>query len=113
MRNLKEIVRSEYQLGKETHSRELLGILGNGNEKSNKILEEYLENLKIGIANLIDLFEPEAISIGGSFAYYKDLFIEPLQQKLFEEHATFNGRKDIVIKTAQLQNDAGIIGSVI
>ena len=113
MRNLKETIRSNYQLGKEVHSRELLEILGNGSNKSNMILEEYLENLKIGIANLIDLFEPEAISIGGSFAYYKDLFLEPLQKKLFEENATFNGRQDILLTTAKMQNDAGILGSVL
>lgn len=113
MRNLKENIRSNYQLGKEVHSRELLQILGNESEKSNQILEEYLENLKIGISNLIDLFEPEAISIGGSFAYYQDLFMEPLKQKIFTENATFNGRKDITIKVAQMQNDAGILGSVL
>lgn len=113
MRKLKETIRQSYNLGKEVHSQELLEILNNGSELSNKILDEYLENLKTGIANLIDLFEPEAISIGGSFAYYEDIFIEPLKQKLYKENATFNGRKDIIITTAQMNNDAGILGAVI
>ena len=113
MKNLKETIRSEYKLGKEVHSRELLEILGNGCEKSNRLLEEYIENLKVGIANLIDIFEPEVISIGGSFAYYKELLLEPLKKRLLEDNVTFNGRKDIVITTAQMQNDAGILGAVI
>ena len=111
MKSLKEKIRKEYNLSLDVHSRELMQILGNGSELSNKLMDEYLNNLKIGIANLIDLFEPEAICIGGSFAYYKDLFIEPLKQKLYETNATFNGRKDIEIFTAQLKNDAGIIGA--
>ncbi len=111
MRVLKENIRKEYGLGQDTHSRELMQILGNGSLLSNTLLEEYLNNLKIGIANLIDLFEPEAICIGGSFAYYENLFLEPLKQKIYAEHATFNERKDIDILTAKMQNNAGIVGA--
>lgn len=113
MKKLKETIRNQYQLGEEVHSQELMEILGNKTEKSNKILEEYLTNLTIGIANLIDLFEPEAISIGGSFAYYKEIFIKALNEKLHKEQTTFNSRKDIILQTATMQNDAGIIGAVV
>lgn len=113
MRVLKEKIREEYGLGQEVHSRELLEILGNNSELSNKILNEYIWNLKIGIANLIDIFEPEAIALGGSFAYYRDLFLPKLQEQIFSSNSTFNERKDIVIETAHLQNDAGIIGATL
>ena len=113
MRVLKERIREEYGLGQEVHSLELIEILSNGSEKSNKMLFEYIENLSVGIANLIDLFEPQAIAIGGSFAYYENLFLPRLKEKLFSENATFNGRKDIDLKTAELKNDAGIIGAVL
>lgn len=113
MSSLKGNIRNTYSLGQEIHSRELMDILGNGSELSNKILDEYLEDLKIGIANLIDIFEPQAISIGGSFAYYEDLFLPKLKEKLFSSNSTFNERKDIAIKTAQLKNDAGIIGATL
>ena len=112
MKVLKERIRKEYGLGEDVHSRELLEILGNNSDLSNKILEEYIENLKIGIANLVDLFEPEAICFGGSFAYYGELFIPKVKEKLFDKNATFNGRKNIEIKTAKMLNDAGIIGAV-
>jgi glucokinase len=113
MKALKDKIREEYHITEELHSRELMEILANKSEQSEQILEEYLENLKIGIANLIDIFEPEVISIGGSFAYYKEMFLDKLIKKLQEEHATFNERKDIKIVVAEMQNDAGIIGSVI
>lgn len=113
MRVLKERIRKEYGLDENIHSRELLEILGNKSELSNKILDEYIDNLKVGIANLVDLFEPEAICIGGSFAYYGDLFIPILKEKLLKGNATFNERKDIVITTAEMKNDAGIIGAVV
>ena len=113
MRALKERIRVEYNLDENVHSKELIKLLENKSELSNKILDEYLEHLKVGIANLIDLFEPEAICFGGSFAYYGELFIPKLKEKIFNEHSTFNGRKDIDIMTALMQNDAGIVGAVI
>jgi len=112
MKALKDTIRKEYGLGEEVHSRELMEILANGSEKSELILEEYLDMLKIGICNLIDIFEPEAITIGGSFAYYEDLFLPRLKEKISEPKSTFNERKDINITVATLQNNAGIIGAI-
>lgn len=113
MRALKEKIKKEYKLPQETHSKELMEILNNQTEKSNQILEEYLENLCVGLGILIDLFEPEIISIGGSFAYYETIFLERLKEKMQQNHRTFNNRKDIKYTLAKMKNDSGIIGSVI
>lgn len=113
MRALKEKIKKEYKLPLETHSKELMEILNNQTEKSNLILEEYLENLCVGLGTLIDLFEPEIISIGGSFAYYETIFLEKLKEKMQQNNRTFNNRKDIKYILAKMKNDAGIIGSVI
>ena len=86
-----------------------LKYLETGSQKSESILEEYIENLKLGLGNLIDIFEPEAICLGGSFSYYEELFLPRLEGKI----KTFNERKDIKIVTAKLQNTAGIIGATI
>ena len=113
MRALKETIRSAYNLGHDIHSRELMEILKNGSELSNNILNEYIENLCVGMSNLVDIFEPQAIAIGGSFSYYEDFLLPILKEKFFTENRTFNGRKDIEIKTAMLKNDAGLIGATL
>lgn len=46
-------------------------VLDFNNEMVNKAIDEYLDYLKIGLCNIIDIFEPEVISLGGSFAYYE------------------------------------------
>ena len=43
----------------------MLNILSENMKKINNIIEEYTENLAIGIANLINIFEPEAVCIRG------------------------------------------------
>lgn len=113
MKILKDEIRQQYNLTTDVHSKELMEILNNKTEKSNKILDEYIKNLSIGLTNLINIFEPEVISIGGSFSYYPEVFLEKLQNEILKENATFNNRKDIKILMAELKNDAGIIGAVI
>ena len=52
-----------------------------------------VENLCIGVGSLINIFEPETISIGGSFAYFEKTLLNKL--------------------ILRLKNDAGTIGSVL
>lgn len=80
------------------------------NEKLNNILDEYIQNLQIGIANLINIFEPQAISIGGSFGHY-DILLKRLQDKINEKTELYNKEQLPKIVVAELKNDAGIIGA--
>lgn len=77
------------------------------------IIEEYIQDLSIGVSNLVNLFEPDCIVIGGGFARYDYLFRERLQETLLKSNLLFNARDAIMIKTAKLGNDAGVIGASI
>ena len=81
------------------------------NEKIKPIIEEYIEYLSIGISNLINIFEPEAIGIGGSFVYFADVLLDKLKKNIQDKKYLFNERKELIIVPAALGNDAGIIGS--
>ncbi len=77
------------------------------------LIQEYIEYLAIGISNLINIFEPETICIGGSFVYIGDLIIPMIVEEIQRKELLFNKRKekDIKIVLASLGNDAGIIGA--
>ena len=78
-----------------------------------QIIEDYIDNLIIGLSNIIDIFEPEAICLGGSFVYFKDIFYDKLIRNMNERKYVFNKNFIPDIKLAKLENDAGIIGAVI
>ena len=81
-------------------------------EKINAVIEEFIEYLSIGISNLVNIFEPEAIGIGGSFVYFSDVLLERLKKNIIDKGYLFNKREELIIVPAALGNDAGIIGSV-
>ena len=83
------------------------------NQKLNDIIDRYIEYLTIGICNLINIFEPEIISIGGSFAHYKEILVDRLEKKLSERKELYNKESIPKIVVAELKNDAGIIGAVL
>lgn len=76
-------------------------------------MEEYINDLAVGLSNIINIFEPEAIVIGGGFARYDYMLLKPLEEKLINTNLLFNKRQKITIQVAKLGNDAGIIGASI
>lgn len=77
------------------------------------LISEYIDNLIIGLSNIIDIFEPEAIAIGGGFVYFKDVFYDRLVKEMNTRKYVFNKNSITRIVLAELGNDAGMIGAVI
>lgn len=119
MKVLKDSIRNELGLDEKTRGQEIFDIIRNNKpenpnyEKIEKIVNEFIENLAIGISNLVNIFEPEAIGIGGSFVYFEEVLLNRLKTKILEGNLLFNERNSINIETAILGNESGIIGSVV
>ena len=77
-------------------------------EEVNEVIQRYIEYLSLGICNLINIFEPDAICIGGSFAYYAPIFMDKLKEKVKNN---FKNREIPALLIAKYENDAGIIGA--
>ena len=50
-------------------------------ENIKKILEEYIDNLNIGLSNIIDIFAPQAICLGGGFVYFEEILYKTIFRK--------------------------------
>lgn len=78
------------------------------NDDVKNFIEKYIENLSLGIISIINIFEPEAISFGGGFAYYGNILISRLKKNL--KGRLFNNSCP-EISVAEYKNDAGMIGA--
>ena len=74
----------------------------------NQIIEEYTDYVSVGLISLINIFEPDAICIGGSFAYYAPIFMDKIKQRIKKR---FPNREIPDLLIAKYENDAGIIGA--
>ena len=119
MQAFKNNLRKALGFDEKVSGKELLAIVKNTNEKDEnykiikKVKNEFIENLAIGISNLVNIFEPEAIGIGGSFVYFEEVLLEDLKKEIISKNLLFNQRKEIKIQTAVLGNEAGIIGAIL
>ena len=115
MKRFKEKLKEEFNLpdidGKNIRN---FIIQNNENEKLERMINAYIDNLATGIINLINIFEPEVISIGGSFAHYKDILLHRLENRVIERKELFNEEGETPrFVVAELKNDAGIIGAAL
>lgn len=84
------------------------------NKKVQAEVDKFVYALKIGLGNLIDIFEPQAICFGGSFSYYENNpVLEKLVNKINESDTTFTVSKKPDIVLAKYKNEAGIIGATL
>ena len=113
MKRLKEKIQKEFNLpNADGRKIKQYMIQNKDNERLKSIIDEYIDDLVTGIANLVNLFEPEVVSLGGSFAYYEDILLDKLEKRIIEKKELFNREGDIPkFVTAKLKNDAGIIGA--
>ena len=77
------------------------------------LLDKYVNHLAIGISNIINILEPEAVCIGGSMSHYEDLVLNKLREKISSGEYLFNKENPPQIIAAKNGNDAGIIGATL
>lgn len=82
-------------------------------EKMQEIINEYIDDLATGLANLSNIFEPQKIAIGGSFVHFSDMFLDKLNDRIKQKNEIFNDNNIPQIVITKLKNDAGIIGATI
>ena len=82
-----------------------------GDKAGKLVVDKYVEYIALGIANNINIFQPEIICIGGGISKEGDNLIKPIKSYVEgDNYARFMESKT-EIKVAKLGNDAGIIGA--
>ena len=109
----KNKVKQRLNLPQELHGDPLREILEDREEEIKDINDQYVSDLALGISNLINIFEPDIIVLGGGFAHFGYMFKDKIKNKLINSNLLFNKREDLDLRIAELGNDAGIIGATL
>lgn len=75
------------------------------------VTEQYVKYLACGIANTINIFQPDILCVGGGVCNEGDTLMVPLRKAVAEQVYSKNSKKNTEIAVCSLGNDAGIIGA--
>ena len=82
-----------------------------GDDAAREVVDKYLSYLATGITNIINVFQPEVLSIGGGVSGEGDNLLKPILPMILREVYGNGFVQPTKIRIAELGNDAGIIGA--
>ncbi len=101
----------EYKSAGKVTARTAFAAMKKGDKVAADIVDYYISHLACGITNLINVFQPEIICIGGGICNERDHLLKPLCEMISSEQYTRYDPKKTKIVIAELGNDAGILGA--
>jgi glucokinase len=82
-----------------------------GDETAAKVIGEYADFLSEGLANIINILQPEVLCIGGGISRSGDILLPLLRERVSGMIYSRDSEKNTELRVARLDNDAGIIGA--
>ncbi len=82
-----------------------------GDATAKAVVKQYCDYVACGLTNIINIFQPDAVCIGGGVSKEGEVLVAPIREYVERERYSKNVEKQTVIKAAELGNDAGIIGA--
>ena len=81
-----------------------------GDSTAKAVLDVYTKELALGLANLVNILQPEIICLGGGISMADErLLLDPLKEAV--KQYVFDKTAPLRIERAALGNDAGVIGA--
>lgn len=82
-----------------------------GDNTAKEVVDKYIGYLACGLVNVINIFQPDVLCIGGGIAGQGETLLAPLRTIIERERITKYNEKQTCVCIASLGNDAGIIGA--
>ena len=111
LKGISSILFDEADKDGKVSARTAFNAMKRGDKYGAIIVDEYIKYLAEGITNIINIFQPEILTIGGGVCNEKEYLTKPLLEIVDSEQYTRNNMNKTKVVTAVLGNDAGIIGA--
>ncbi len=80
-------------------------------ETAKRVIEKYISALGEGIVNLVNLFRPQAVLLGGGVSAEGEALLAPLREFVLPRLYVSTEYAPFELRCAELGNDAGIFGA--
>lgn len=97
--------------GRPLEPLEIFSAAQEGDENAKRIVKQYIDDLGTGIVNIVNIFRPHLLLLGGGIAAQGEVLLQPIREKMKKE--CFGGLHGEVaeVTIASLGNKAGMIGA--
>lgn len=97
--------------GKEMDQEEIFALAEQGDLEMKKVVEAYIRRLGLGIVNIVNIFRPQLVLLGGDIPKQGEALLSPLR-RIVEEECFGRDKGDVPeIEEAILGREAGMIGA--
>ena len=83
-----------------------------GDRAAELVLDEFINYLAVGVANMVNIFQPDVVCIGGGISREGENLLAPLREKVLHESFGIDGARTKIV-AATFKNDAGIFGAAL
>ena len=111
LKGIPSLLFDEAEKDGKVSARTAFNAMKRGDKHGAMVVDEYIKYLAEGITNIINIFQPEILTIGGGVCNEKEYLTKPLLEIVESEQYTRNNVNKTKVVTAVLGNDAGIIGA--
>jgi glucokinase len=85
-----------------------------GDVAGTAVVNDYISYLACGITNVINIFQPDIVCIGGGVCNERDYLLVPLKELVAKQvYSRDSAKENTEIAICELGNDAGIIGAAL
>ena len=81
-----------------------------GDKKARRVIDQVAHHLAIGIANLVNIFNPELVVIGGGVSKMRELLLDPVRRE-YKKYALTLPARHVKIVRAKLGAESGVLGA--
>ena len=100
-----------YAASGHVSGKDILTALKEEDAAAKEVFDDYVYYLGLGITNLINIFQPEKLLIGGGISNFGDLLLNPVREHVEKYRYSRYSERNTQIGIASLKNDAGLIGA--
>ncbi len=97
-------------IGKELTPEEIFS-MAREDEVLKEIVDSYIRRLGVGIVNIVNIFRPQLVLLGGRIAAQGEVLTKPLSESMMQSCFGKNRSEIPELRVASLGNEAGIVGA--
>ena len=83
-----------------------------GDKYAKLVIDSFIDSLAVAVENVINIFQPDVVSIGGGMSREGEAILAPLRERVLHKTFGIDGMRTKIV-AAEFKNDAGIIGAAL